>query len=86
MAKNKHNPYEGIAAKLYSKRMEDDAAAGRSIVHGPRNPDARALYFKGVNDILQCMRIWLNEEPTPDLPEILFQLETQSKAEADNHT
>lgn len=81
MAKNK---YEGIASKLYSKRLEDDAAAGRSAIH--TNEYARALYFKGVTDILHCLRVWLNEEPTPDLPIVLHELETQSKAEADNHT
>jgi len=81
----KNNPYEGIAAKLYEKRMEDDAIAGKGTVHSPRNPDARALYFKGVNDVLQCLRVWLNEAPTPDLPIILHELEEQSKTEADNH-
>lgn len=82
----KRNLYLGVASKLYDKRMEDDAIAGRGTVHSLRNPDARALYFKGVNDILQCLRVWLNEEPPLDLPDLLYQLEMQSKAEANNHT
>jgi len=73
--------YENIAAQLYEKRLEDDAAAGRSKAH--LDPHARSLYFRGANDILKCLRIWLNEVVPPDLPDILDALETQSRIESE---
>lgn len=69
MASNKENAAVGdfseerlnpdhMATGMYQERVLNDTKHGNLDIH-KRNPDARALYFKGVHDVLECIDTWM---------------------------
>lgn len=49
---------EHMAASLYAERIAEDAKRGQAAIY-TANPDARALYFKGVHDSIGCIEEWV---------------------------
>ena len=43
-----------LALEMYDQRRKHDAAQGNGHIYTD-NPDARALYFKGVHDAITCL-------------------------------
>ncbi len=69
-----------MAVTMYSERIAIETKAGRAAMFRT-NPDARALYFKGVNDALTCIRTWVNDDNIRDstVKRLLVELGKQTR-------
>lgn len=48
---------EHIALAMYNERAHSDCQNGQAALYA-KNPDARAMYFKGVQDMLIVLETW----------------------------
>lgn len=53
---------EHMAATMYANRVKEDKTRGKGTLY-ENNPDARALYFKGIHDTLACLEVWMQGPP-----------------------
>lgn len=80
MQKRKNDPryaIEHMAVNMYSERVTKDTQKGKGEMYRA-NPDARALYFKGINDTIACIEVWAKEAPVATLSNFLEALHKQT--------
>jgi hypothetical protein len=71
-----------IAVNMYGERVKEDAKKSIAEIYG-RNPDARRLYFKGVQDTIILLETWGNMGVSKELmSRFLGKLAAQTKDEA----
>lgn len=74
---------DNVAIGLYESRVAEDKNDGREGVY-VSNPNAQALYFRGVYDALRVVRIWINDDHLTEerLTEMLTALEQQAQQQS----
>lgn len=72
---------EHMATSMYGNRVAIDKKQGKEKVYAD-NPDARALYFKGVHDTIECIETWLGMEVKPETLAMFIEALHQQTAEA----
>ena len=70
---------QNVAIELFAKRIQEDTEAGRGDLYTGKNPDARRLYFRGLNDALSMVRVLTAEADSDEwVADVLTALEKQS--------